>query len=138
MSKQRLQELAGIKINELEINNPNKLFSWVSEYELCYDKEDLINYYDKEDENVSFSSELSDVGYEDEDILESSESLEQTMSYLEDNEDASTTIDQYITFKNDLEKRNIPYNISYFGDGGSVYIDLQIKFNDIKNFIKNE
>lgn len=39
----RLQELAGIQINELQINNPSKLFSWVSSDELCYDKEDLIN-----------------------------------------------------------------------------------------------
>lgn len=135
----RLQELAGIQINELQINNPSKLFSWVSSDELCYDKEDLINYYDTDEENISFSSELNDIGYDEQDILESIESLEQTMSYLENNgyDDASFTVNQYITLRNDLKRLKIPYDISYFGDGGTVYINLQIQYNDIKKYIKN-
>lgn len=140
MNKQRLQELAGI--TELGINKPYKIFSWSSkdkdEGELCYDKEDIITYYYAEDENISFSSELYDIGYDEGDILEQNESLEQSMTYLEDNgyEDASIIIYQYINFKNDLVKFNIPYKISYFGDGGTVYINLDLKYNDIQNYIK--
>jgi len=141
MNKQRLQQLAGItQLNEITIQPNTKLFSWVSNEEICYDEEDLITYFDKEDEDdtISFSSELTDIGYDEMNILESIESLEQTMSYLEDNgyEDASSTVSQYITFRNELEKFKIPYIEDYFGDGGTVYIDLQLKYNDIKSYIK--
>lgn len=136
MNKQRLQQLAGItQLNEITIQPNTKLFSWVSDTEISYDKEDLITVYFDDDEIISFSSGLDDVGYDEEDILEQNESLEQNMSYLEDNgyENASSTIKSYINFKRDLDKFNIFHEISYFGDGGSIYINLSIKYNDIKN-----
>lgn len=141
MNKQRLQELAGI--NELKIKIP-KIFTITKIddiYEIKYnksDKYDLNAYYGERDSHTSFSSELDDLTYDELYIIETYESLEKIGAYLfrEGFSNADEVIDQYILLRDDLSKYNIPYRIMFEGDGGVVYIYLEININDIKKYFK--
>lgn len=141
MNKQRLQELAGV--NELKIKIP-KIFTITKigdEYEIKYNKyayHDLYAYYGERDSHTSFSSELDDLTYDELDIIETYESLEEIGAYLlrEGFSNADEVIDQYILLRDDLDKYNIPYRIMFEGDDGIVYIFLEININDIEKYFK--
>lgn len=138
-NKLRLQKLAGI--NELQIKIP-KIFTVTKledgEYEICYNKEDLHAFYNELDSYAYFNSELDDITYNELDIIETYESLEEIGAYLlkKGFSNADEVIDKYISLRNDLNKFNIPYRITFEGDGGVVYIFLEINSNDIPKQIK--
>jgi hypothetical protein len=143
--KQYLSE--GKLLQEIKVNKPGVNFYFEREDDWSYSYNDNQGVYylfphDEGDEYMIMNSSLDDeLGYDDKEFApnideNNPEEIDNLISFIEDIDPTYDT-DELKIMINNFRKYKIPiYEFSLDGDGGYIYINLVIRYQDILPYIR--
>ena len=134
-------------LQEIKVNRPgvNFYFKKEDDYSYSYNDNQGVYYlfpYNEEDEYWSMSSHLDDdLGYDDIDFAPKAnentpEEIDKLLDYIDDIDPTYGTQDLR-SMINNFKKYDIPiYEFDLQGDGGYIFVNLTIRYQDILPYIK--